>query len=422
MQKKWALWLGLFLSMLVPLVAACHAPGSAPAATGPQSPGERVYVLANRGQQIVALAAGGGSSSLVQLPMGLTTLDHQRLFTAVAGSGVTVVTIYQTQDGARLQSFAIKGTYSSNGAGYGNAVLSPDGRWMALRDLAPNVQQTTIAVVDTQTGRVAKLITQTDDFTLDAISPDGQTLYLLQQLNDAEHHYYVRAFDVAANQLNPTIIVDKTDLETQMAGQAVMRQMAADGTVAHTLYVNAAESKAFVHILPVGGGPNMTPFARCIDLPGNGTSALLAHYTLSLAPDETFLYAANAVLGAVVKVSLSGQEVFYDTVALLQKFLPGASIQSPLLYNGSTLSQDGKTLYVVGGDGVWAFDTTTLLVSKHYLAGETFNSVALSLDGKSLYLVDQAKGLLALNLASGQAQQMAQSGLASPLGIAWVSN
>jgi hypothetical protein len=272
--------------------------------------------------------------------------------------------------------------------------------------------------VDTQTGKVAKLIKQPDDFTLDAISPDGVTLYLLQQLHDAEHHYYVRDFDVASGQLDPNIIVDKTDFEQEMAGQAVTRQTS--GSVAHTLYLNPAEDKAFIHILPLEQGANF-PFARCIDLPGTGSLDVLASYTLSLAPNGTYLYAANAVLGMVVKISLNGQGVFDDNITLQQQFTPGSSVHAATLYNGSALSPDGKTLYVAGGDGIWAFDAQTLQVAQHYLAGEAFSSVALSADGTSLYALDPAKGMLALNLASGQATQVTSAGLTAPVGIAWVS-
>jgi hypothetical protein len=424
MQKKSALWPGVLLGLAFLLLAACASGGgnTRPAVTLPT--GEMLYVLAGSGagQQFVALHPGAASAPLVTLPLGVTTLDHQRLYTVAASKGTTTITVFATRTGARLHAFAISGSYATDETGYGDAALSPDGRWLALRDLGSNQQQTTIVVVDTQAGKVAKLIKQPGDFTLDAISPDGQTLYLLQQLHDAEHHYYVRALYVASNQLDPNIIVDKSELDEQeMAGQAVTRQMLADGTVAHTLYLNPAENKAFIHILPVAGGGNGPTFARCLDLPSNAALNVLAYYSLSLSPNRAYLYAANAVLGMVVKISLDGQQVFDDTIALQQQFAPGSSLHAPKLYNGSALSADGAMLYVVGGDGLWALDASTLHVIKHYLAGEAFSSVALSADGKSLYALDPAKGLIALNLASGQASQVAQSGLASAVGIAWVS-
>src|SRR5262249_17446880 len=148
---------------------------NAPPVTLP--PGEMLYVLGNAGTapQIVGLHPGAASAPLVTLPVGVTTLDHQQLYTAAANNGTTTITVFKTQNGARLRSFVIKGTYASDEDGYGNAALSPDGRWLALRDLGSSEKETRIAVVDTQAGTVAKLIQQPDDFTLDAISPDGLT-------------------------------------------------------------------------------------------------------------------------------------------------------------------------------------------------------------------------------------------------------
>jgi sugar lactone lactonase YvrE len=76
-------------------------------------------------------------------------------------------------------------------------------------------------------------------------------------------------------------------------------------------------------------------------------------------------------------------------------------------------------LYVASGDGLWLFDTTTLHVAGHLLAGASLSSVALSVDGQSLYTLDTARGLLRVSLASGQAQHVGQA-VAAPLGIAWV--
>src|SRR5690242_12210985 len=132
MQKKSALWLGFLFGLLLPLVAACASPsGNSPPAVS-QSAGEMLYVLAGAsgaGQQIVALHPGAATAPLVKLPVGITTLDHQRLYTAVASNGTTTITVYNTRTGARLHVFAITGTYASDADGYGNAVLSPDGRW-----------------------------------------------------------------------------------------------------------------------------------------------------------------------------------------------------------------------------------------------------------------------------------------------------
>src|SRR5207247_4674878 len=93
------------------------------------------------------------------------------------------------------------------------------------------------------------------DFTLDAISPGGKALYLLQRLNDTPGHYYVRVYDVSGNTLVQTPIVDKTTLnpsgDPNMTGAALARQMSADGTFAYTPYLEPRRHSAFMHVRPL---------------------------------------------------------------------------------------------------------------------------------------------------------------------------
>src|SRR5438105_12694643 len=91
MQKKPALWYTLILSGLLVLVAACGSktPFSSSSATATVPVGENIYVLdgyagsTGAGQHIVAFHPGNANpTALVSLPAGLTSMDHQRLYTA----------------------------------------------------------------------------------------------------------------------------------------------------------------------------------------------------------------------------------------------------------------------------------------------------------------------------------------------------
>lgn len=424
--------------MLCAAIAACGAqpPLAAPHDTSHVATGELLYVVdgaaswgstGTAGQGIVAFHPGG-TSPLVSLPMGLTTQDHQRLYATTSAGGQTAITIYDTRSGARLATFAITGAYSMDARGYAGAVLSPDGRWLALRQAGLTTGASVFALVDTQARKLAQTITLPGDFDLDAISPGGTMLYLLQNLNDAAHHYYVRAYDLTARTLLDTIIVDKTEInETKMVGTAVTRVMAPDGSIAYTLYIDPMHNHAFVHILPLGDGPNSPPFARCVDLP-SGTSADLLHfYTLALSPDGTLLYAANAALGVVSAISLNGQQdVFDDKVAATGHFDAASSgaTQSEtarMLYNGAALSTDGRTLYVAGIYGIWAIRASDLRLVGSYAGRKAFTGVALSANSESLYAADPASGILAIPLSGGSAPRQLQEPVRSPWGIAWVS-
>src|SRR5439155_5169575 len=159
------------------------------------------------------------TASLLTLAAGLFSQDHQRIYAATAQNGQTAITITNSQTGATVRSFTIPGTYSmstqsygttsflAGGQGYDTAVLSVDGRWLALRQTG-QTGDSTFAVVDTQAGKLVKTVhldraSYQSDFYLDSISPDGTELYLLQYLTQQPGRYYVRAYELGANQLVP---------------------------------------------------------------------------------------------------------------------------------------------------------------------------------------------------------------------------
>ncbi|HLZ22686.1 MAG TPA: hypothetical protein VKQ30_11245 [Ktedonobacterales bacterium] len=425
--------------MFCAALTACGSqpPSAASLHTAHVSVGELLYVVdgaaspgggGTASQDIVAFHPGGSATSpVVTLPMGLTTQDHQRLYATTSAAGHTTITVYDTRVGTRLSVFTITGMYTMDGRGYAGAVLSPDGKWLVLRQLVPAAGSSAFALVDTQARKLAQTVVLAGDFDLDAVSPGGTMLYLLQNLNDVAHHYYVRAYDLTARALLETIIVDKTALdETKMTGTAVTRQMAPDGSIAYTLYIDPAHNRAFVHILPLGDGPNSAPFARCVDLPAGASSDLLHLYTLALSPDGTTLYAANAALGTVSAISLHGQEVFNDEVIATGHFAPasGGAASSDIariLYNGAALSTDGQMLYVTGVRGILAIRTSDLRLMNTYAVGHAFTGVILSANGESLYAAGPASGIIAISLSGNGTSRQLRVPVRSPWGIAWVS-
>jgi hypothetical protein len=402
-------------------------------------------------QQIVGFRSGSANpTALVTLPVGLTSQDHQRLYTAstinrrATGNGQTTIAIINTQTGKTMHSFVITGTYTIAEQDFANSVSSPDGRWLALRQVgqAPSAMlrsgnKTTIALIDTQAEKLVKTIQLDANFSLDAISPQGGMLYLLQYLPDGSGHYYVKAYDTRANQLLPMIIADKSELnDPRMVGTALTRQISADGGYAYTLYIDTWRNIAFVHILPLAdkaepGGPNQLPvpqFARCLDLPVGKSADLLRYYTLALSPDGNTLYAANGALGTITAISLDKDEysVFSNNISSQVRFNPGrismtSNDTTRMLHNGAVLSPDGATLYFTGVRGIWAVDTINLGVKETYLAQRAFTGIGFSADGHTLYAVDPTQGITLLDAATGQVQQTIQSPLRAPWGIEWMT-
>ena len=434
MRKKPLTWLVIILGLALPLVVAC-SPHGASSTTPSVKPslGEVLYVLdgynaggsaTSAGQRIVAFHPDASSALLASLPAGLTSQDHQRLYVATPQGNQTRITIYSTQTATTLSVFVIPGAYSTGMYGYGTDALSPDGRWLALRQVTQDLSETTIVLVDTQARKVVKTEHLTGDFDLDALSPHAQTLYLLQNTNDAQHHYYVRAYDLLADQLDSAIIVDKTEIdETDMQGSAFTRQMAPDGSTSYTLYINQQENKAFIHILPLDDRPNIY-LARCIDLPVGNSPALLKDYTLALSPDGSTLYAANSALGVVTSITIKADYIFDIPPGTTHQFRPNAisANGAEMPYNGAVVSPNQQILYLAGVDGIWALSTRDSHILGHYLSGQAFTSVALSADGHTLYAVSPGRGIVLIDVLSGQAEQTMRGPTQSPWGIAWVNH
>ena len=171
MQKKSALRLIVTLSALLSLLAACSTNTTTNNTTTTVAPtvppGENIYVLdgytplgsTSYAQQIVAVhPASANPSSLLSLPAGLSSQDHQRLYTATPANGQTTISVINTQSGTKMHTFTIPGTYSTASASYDSAVLSANGQWMALRQLGQSVNATSIVLVDTQAGKVTQTI------------------------------------------------------------------------------------------------------------------------------------------------------------------------------------------------------------------------------------------------------------------------
>jgi hypothetical protein len=209
--------------------------------------------------------------------------------------------------------------------------VAPEARYVVVRTGAQ------ARLVDGLRGNVLQKVTLRRGFTVDAISPEGRWLYLIEHKNGQQ--YAVRRLDLRTGVLHPGALVEKGQQE-QMAGTPAGAIQSWDGNWQFTLYVNAAHKTAFVHALSLNQS-----YTVCIDLPGTGTPAQLRTYALALSPDG-HLFAANPALGVIADISAR------SFGSVVTKF-PAASAARTA---SAAAAPDGHRVAFSAGPRIWVFD------------------------------------------------------------------
>jgi hypothetical protein len=164
--------------------------------------------------------------------------------------------------------------------------LSPDGRVLVLSDnVEPSGRlrdRSRFAVVDTRTLQLVREISLPGEFSVDALSPRGRFLYLINHVSRADvTKYRVRAYDLKAGDLLPGVIADKSQSGWTMAGYPITRVATKSGAWVYTLYRQDG-NYPFVHALDT-----VHRTAVCIGLPANWTEdTWISSARLKLGPGK----------------------------------------------------------------------------------------------------------------------------------------
>ena len=206
------------------------------------------------------LPAVGVDASPLSAPDGELEYTTER-----AGAGTRL--IESARYGGPLRARRLAGSLSIPAVAYdgSSSGVSADGRTLVLispRKRYPR-KRTTFAVVDARRLAIRRRVALRGDFSFDAISPDGRTMYLIEYSARNVADYAVRAYDLAAGRLYPRPIVDPSEPEEAMSGAPVTRATSSDGRWAYTLY--SSQPHPFVHALDTERRT-----AVCIDLDGLG--------------------------------------------------------------------------------------------------------------------------------------------------------
>jgi hypothetical protein len=208
------------------------------------------------GLPVVAFDVGGKGVAARRAPVRYVTLSAGR---------DTVVARTATHGGRVLRSVVLHGAFTIPAVAYDGSAggLSADGGTLVL--IQPRVKfpraTTTFAVLDARRLRERTRITLSGDFSFDAVSPAGKTLFFIQYVSAQDpNRYRVRAYDLHARRLLPAPVVDPHERGEAMRGSPLTRAASPDGRWAYTLY-DGAGGTPFLHALDTARAE-----ARCIDL------------------------------------------------------------------------------------------------------------------------------------------------------------
>ena len=211
--------------------------------------------------------------ALQTLPLGAISPDGRFLY-AVDPTSSTKLRAIDIRSGQTVATLTIPDGFTlPQGTFAGNEPIgtSPNGDWIALQAFARAGQNvithSSYLVVDTNFRSKPRTITLNGQWDFDALSNDGQRLYLLQDINSASGttSYQVRAYDFAANSLWPQVIVDKRLWGDTMTGNRLTAVPSLDQTWLFSLYVFGPNGP-FIHALSLDGA---TRLAWCVDLPNS---------------------------------------------------------------------------------------------------------------------------------------------------------
>ena len=388
------------LLVVAAVLGGCGAPQGTSASTATVAPppaNEQIYLATDVGISVV-----GQSGAIVrELPRGVHSPDWSAYYVVEPGN-TTIVHVLDPMSGAERRAIMVPGRYDLGGA-YRVAPtgLSRSGGVLTL-EAAPKLTESGFAVVDTKSDAV-KNVGVPGEMTVDVVSDDGTTLYLVEHKPD--NRYNVRIFDLRTGHLDEKPIGDLKQVEISTPANiarglmAGIYQTSVDATLTgwyFSLYSNPGR-RPFIHALNVSGR-----YATCIlDLPVGSGPYAPGFWTVALAPSGKHMYATNAVEGIVTK---------YDAYALTSlewKGLkrsaapPAATTIDPT--TAAVISPEGYRLYVVAEAGIVVVDTATLSLKAHLVPDRAVRSIALTADGRRLYALSlDGTQLWALDAMSGQ--------------------
>jgi hypothetical protein len=382
------------------------APSPEPtSAVRPPRAGDAWLIVSTQDDPTLQVTLDGTLETAYQLPVGVPDATWGHILVATPGERTTRVEDLVVQPGFGGPSQEIDGRWRLPTIGLDPVPVgvSRDRSTVVLveADAAHGAAGATravsrFAVLDgSLAGTSPRIIELTGAFDYDALSPDGSLLFVAQQVRGPlEGRYQVRAVETATGTLRDGIVVDKRNIDEQMAGWPVDQERRPDGMVM-TLY--RGTEYPFVHALS-----SVDAWALCIDLPTRGfddVDAAADWGIVSLGKGEDDL-AVNATLGIAVEISASDLSIRRSV-----DFEPSASTGVRLAKFGHgelgaagrrvIALPDGSGAIAAGSGGAVLIGAKGLDVRQSYLPGIAVDGMALTPDGKTLFALTRGDGRIA---------------------------
>jgi hypothetical protein len=414
------------IALLLLSFAALTACGRV-AASQPAAAGYRIFLEEgfNGGSQRITVRDSASGALERQLPLGTPAPDWSRYYTVTPVATSARLSAIDPSSGRTLAQASIPTGYwlPSLGTPGPTAGLSPNGQWLALTDNGSALTGKLVSsflVGPSSLSGAFKTVHVNGDFSFDALSDTGQSLYLIQKMGDP-NHYQVRLLDVASGTLVAQPVVDKRNAAEPMNG--IRGDSAADPLGQYVFTVYARQGGPFIHALPLDQA-----YAWCIDLPAKSPSDLeeQVHWSLALNQSGSLLYAVNSLSGQISEISTASLPSVGRNAQLALN--PGRTLLAGIVTNadakgtqigGAAISADGRTLFALGGTGIVAIDTASLKVRQRILVGESVDSIRLSTDGQWLYAAGAATSKVWQINASTGAVSGAVAGATNPWALLW---
>lgn len=402
--------LGLLIIAIAGL-AACGRYASAP----PAAAGYRLFLEQgyNGAEQVTVLDSGTGTVER-QLPLGTPAPDWSRYYVVTHMTGSERLSALDPASGRTLGQMSMAAGFQlpTLGSIGPSAGLSPNGQWLVLTRQAGSVSR--FVVGSSSLAQTFTTVQLQGDFSFDAISNDGQSLYLIQKMGDP-NHYQVRLYDLASQSLAVQPVADKREPREPMNG--IRGDSLADPSGNYVFTVYARNNGPFIHALPLGN-----PLAWCLDLPAKNASDIEEqfHWSLATKQDGSLVYAVNASSGFITEIApatlpairRSAHVAMNASSGLVGGLVTNAEAKGARI-GGAALSSDGRTLFAVADTGIARIDVGTLKTRSRILDGEIVESIRLSADGHWLYAAGGASGIWQINPVTGAVAGQVKGGSAT---------